>query len=60
MVGSCPQQIGAAASVSDKSIVEVRFIFLGLTSRCGTGYRERHSATGLKVVIKRVTSTQSG
>ena len=30
------------------------------TSRCGTGYRQRHSATRLKVVIKRVISTRGG
>ena len=30
------------------------------TSRCGTGYRERHSATGLKVAVKRVISTRGG
>jgi hypothetical protein len=30
------------------------------TSRCGTGYRERHSATGLRVVVKRVISIQGG
>ena len=28
--------------------------------RCGTGYRGRHSATGLRVVVKRVISTRSG
>jgi hypothetical protein len=30
------------------------------TSRCGTGYRERHSATGLKVVVRLVISTRGG
>ena len=32
----------------------------GLTMRCGTGYRERNSATGLKVVVKVIISTRSG
>jgi hypothetical protein len=27
---------------------------------CGTGYRERHSATGLRVVVKKFTSTRGG
>jgi hypothetical protein len=34
--------------------------FILLTSRCGTGYRERHSATGLNVVVRRVISTWGG
>ena len=36
------------------------FIFFWRTSRCGTGYRERHSATGLRVVVKRIISTRGG
>ena len=33
---------------------------IAIPSRCGTGYRERHSATGLRVVVKRVIPTQGG
>jgi len=29
-------------------------------SRCGTSYRERHSATGLRVELKLVISTRGG
>jgi hypothetical protein len=37
--------------------------FIGVfcrTSRCGTGYRERHSAAELRIVVKRVISARGG
>jgi hypothetical protein len=43
---------------ADKECAE-NLHFLGITSRCGTGYRERHPATGLRVVVKTVISTRS-
>jgi hypothetical protein len=54
----CKARATTPAEESNTSMVEG--IIFTRTLRCGTGYRQRHSATVSRVVVTRIILTRSG